>query len=200
MKIAVLTLGSYAANCYLVWDEASRDCVVIDPGAEGDANLRALAREKLQPQAVLLTHGHFDHVGGVPELRAAGAEVWLCREDLALEGGMTTLDPAARYRFWEDGQQVRFGTLEFQVLRTPGHTPGSCCLAIGDVLFTGDTLFTGSCGRTDFPGGSSADMCASLRRLAALPGDWTVLPGHGSATTLERERRTNPYLSEAAQS
>ena len=197
MKIAVLTLGSYAANCYLVWDEESRDCIVVDPGADGAKILQILQKEGLQPQAVALTHGHFDHVGGVPELRSAGAEIWLYRDDLFLTGGMTTLDSNAAYHFWEDGQEVCFGTLRLQVLHTPGHTPGSCCLCIQDVLFTGDTLFTGSCGRTDFPGGSIEDMRASLRRLAALPGDWTVLPGHGSSSTLERERKTNPYLLEA---
>ena len=95
---------------------------------------------------------------------------------------------------YEDGNEIPLDSLRFTVLETPGHTPGSVCLRCGDLLFTGDTLFAGSCGRTDFPGGNGAAMRASLRRLAALPGDCTVLPGHGPATTLARERQFNPYM------
>ncbi len=196
MKIAVLTLGAYETNCYLVWDEERRCSVVIDPGYDEPALTQALDREGLRPDAVLLTHGHFDHVGAVETLRARGAEVWLCADDLQL-GSMTTLNPNADYRFFDEGDVVQIGTLRFQVLRTPGHTPGSCCLQIADVLFTGDTLFAGSCGRVDFPGGSAEQMTASLNRLYELPGDFTVLTGHGGSSTLSLERRTNPYLRQA---
>ena len=194
MKLAVLTLGDYATNCYLVWDETSRDCAVIDPGYDDPAILDTIRTEQLTLRAVLLTHGHFDHVGGVAALRAAGAEVWLCRDDLSLPDGLTTLDPRAEYHFYDEGDTVAAGPLRFTVLHTPGHTPGSVCLLIGDLLLCGDTLFAGSCGRTDLAGGDEAQMFASLRRLSQLPDGLHVLPGHGPASTMAREKQGNPYL------
>ena len=102
-----------------------------------------------------------------------------------------------KMEFYEDGDEISMDSITFRVLETPGHTPGSVCLLCGNLLFAGDTLFAGSCGRTDFPGGSWKAMLASLKRLSALPGDYTVLPGHGEASTLDQERQTNPYMKEA---
>ncbi|MBE6954903.1 MAG: MBL fold metallo-hydrolase [Ruminococcaceae bacterium] len=197
MKIAVLSLGAYQTNCYIVFDEQTRDGVVIDPGYQ-DARVSAfLTGEGLKLHAILLTHGHFDHVGGVDALRGDTVPVYLCKADLALPGSMTTLDPNGDYCFYSEGDVLQFGTLAFTVLHTPGHTPGSSCLQCEDVLFTGDTLFAGSCGRTDFPLSDPDAMIASLRRLYALEGDFAVLPGHGQTSTLSRERATNLYMKEA---
>ena len=197
MKIAVFPLGAYQTNCYIVFDEHSRDCVVIDPGYADERLRAAMEREGLAARAILLTHGHFDHTGGVDALRQDSLPVYLCKEDLALPDGMTTLDPNGNYRFFSEGDVLTFGTLQFSVLHTPGHTPGSCCLQFEDVLFTGDTLFAGSCGRTDFPLSDPEAMTASLRRLAALEGAYSILPGHGLTSTLSRERSNNIYMKEA---
>ena len=197
MKIAVLSLGAYQTNCYIAFDEQSRDCVVIDPGYEDARVHDFLQKEGLNLRAILLTHGHFDHVGGVEALRGSEIPVSLCKADLALPGSMTTLDPEGDYCFFSEGDCLQFGTLQFSVLQTPGHTPGSCCLQLGDALFTGDTLFAGSCGRTDFRLSDPDSMTASLKRLYELQGDLSVLPGHGATSTLSRERAVNPYMKEA---
>ena len=147
-------------------------------------------------------HGHFDHITGVPELlETCGAEpkVYMSHKDLKLEAVFhesVALDPEL-VTDWKDGDTVAMDSITFRVLETPGHTPGSVCLIAGDVIFSGDTLFQGSCGRTDFPGGSWTDMCASLRRLYELKGDYTVLSGHTGSTTLERERKTNMFMQSA---
>lgn len=197
MKIAVLPLGAYQTNCYIAFDEETLDCVVVDPGYV-DARVGALIeREGLKLHAILLTHGHFDHTGGVESLRTPGVSVHVCRADLALPDGMTLLNPNGDYCFFSEGDTLQFGTLSFTVLHTPGHTPGSCCLQCADVLFTGDTLFAGSCGRTDFALSDPDAMTASLRRLYGLEGEFTVLPGHGLTSRLSRERATNLYMKEA---
>jgi glyoxylase-like metal-dependent hydrolase (beta-lactamase superfamily II) len=135
-------------------------------------------------------------VRGVAE--AARCPVWLCEADTVLPERLTA-GPLYYTDTYADGDTVEVGSLRFTVLETPGHTPGSVCLLCENVLFSGDTLFAGSCGRTDFPGGSMEKMMASLRRLGQLEGDLRVLPGHMEASTLDRERRWNPYLLQAMQ-
>ena len=145
-------------------------------------------------EAILLTHAHFDHIGALKNLRAAtNARVYIGEADKDDPSRMCH-DLLTYTDTYRDGDFVTAGGLRFQVLATPGHTPGSVCLLCENVLFSGDTLFAGSYGRTDFLGGSSRDMAASLKRLSKLPPETRVLPGHGASSTIEEELRTNPYL------
>lgn len=194
LHIHVLPLGDYQTNCYILHNDGSSDCVVLDPGYEPEIILSYLAEKKLNLTAIALTHCHFDHVGAVKELAAqTDCRVYLNQKDLALPP-MLTNGPLYYTDTYEDGDTVPLAGIPFRVLETPGHTPGSVCLMTGAHLFSGDTLFAGSCGRTDLPGGDSRAMRDSLRKLATLEGDYNVYPGHGSATTLAREKQTNPYL------
>ena len=189
-----LALGAYQTNCYLVWDETSPTCVVIDPGYEPDTVLAEAKKLGKEIAAIFLTHGHFDHVGGVREIAAeTGCRVYLCDADLAMPPQMTA-GPLYYTKTYGEGSFVEEAGLSFKVLHTPGHTPGSVCLLCENALFSGDTLFWGSCGRTDLPGGSWATIRVSLKRLADLSGDFDVYPGHGDATTLSFERKMNPYM------
>ena len=199
MKIAVMQLGSYGTNCYIVWDEQTKNAAVIDPGDEAMSVLQTLEKEGLQLQMILLTHAHFDHIGAVDTIHnATGCRVYLHKADLTLPLEMTSTAPHPTDSY-DEGDEVKLDSITFRVLHTPGHTPGSVCLIAGDVMFSGDTLFAGSCGRTDFPGSSWRQMEASLRKLHDLPGDYTVLPGHMGSTTLEQERKTNFFMMQALQ-
>ena len=199
MKIAVKQLGSYGTNCYIVWDENTKNAAVIDPGDEAPSVLQTLQKEGLHLQMILLTHAHFDHIGAVDAIQAAtGCKVYLHKADLTLPPEMTGTTPHPT-DFYDEGDTVTLDSIVFRVLHTPGHTPGSVCLIADDVMFSGDTLFAGSCGRTDFPGSSWMQMESSLRKLHDLPGDYTVLPGHMGSSTLERERKTNFFMMQALQ-
>ena len=189
-----LALGAYQTNCYLVWEENSPTCVVIDPGYEPDTILDEAKKLGKEITAVLLTHGHFDHVGGVRELAAeTGCPVYLHEAELSMPPQMTA-GPLFYTNTYGEGDFVEAAGLSFKVLHTPGHTPGSVCLLCENAMFSGDTLFWGSCGRTDLHGGSWATIRKSLLRLAELSGDYDVYPGHGDATTLSFERKMNPYM------
>ncbi len=192
MNISTLSLGMLQTNCYLL-SNGDR-CLAIDPGGEPEKVLDFLRRQGLTLEAILLTHGHFDHVGAVkPLAEETGCPVYLCQEDLSLPGTMTA-GPLYYTHSYGEGDQLTLAGMTFTVLHTPGHTPGSVCLRFGEHLFTGDTLFAGSCGRTDFPGSSPAAMGRSLTRLAALRENLKIYPGHGETTTLDEEKRYNPYL------
>ena len=191
MNLQKLTLGLYQTNTYILSN--GTEAAVIDPGYEPDTILDAL--EGLTLKAILLTHGHFDHVGAVKELVAeTGCKVYIHAADLSLPP-MVTAGPLYYTHTYDEGDTICPITgVEITVLHTPGHTPGSVCLLCGRDLFTGDTLFEGSCGRVDLPGGNGHQMVASLRRLAALQADYQVHPGHGGSTALSAERRYNPYM------
>lgn len=202
MKIEVQQVGELMTNCYIVWDENTNSAAVIDPGDDGAYLADCLKKKGLTLKYILLTHGHYDHTGGVAELReTCGTEsvIYMSEKDLGLRpvfGEPAVLEPQWITN-WKEGDTVVMDSVTFRVMETPGHTPGSVCLICGDVIFSGDTLFQGSCGRTDFPGGSWDQMAASLKRLYELDGDYLVLSGHTGSTTLDRERKTNMFMRSA---
>ena len=208
MLIKYFTVGSYETNCYIVTDPRTLECAVIDPGADAATILDYLEENHLQCRFIFLTHGHFDHVGAVPELmEETGAPLCMHRNDdgVTIGGEYYRFRAPEGARFIAEGDRIAVGGLSFTVLETPGHTPGCVtylCEEPGSeekALFTGDTLFRDSCGRTDFPGSSTEDMLRSLKRLALLPGDYEVYPGHMDVSSLDRERRVNPYIAMAMQ-
>ena len=210
-----IPVGMLQCNCSIVGDPVTREALVIDPGDEVSRILALIGRHKLIVKAIVSTHAHIDHVGGLSKLHQyTGAPVLMHRDDLPLYQGMdeqaaflgvappelTTVD-----HLLKEGDSLRWGSYEAQVLHTPGHSPGSVCLFVpneaGSVtlgapqLFAGDTLFAGSVGRTDLWGGSMEQLMDSLRgKLMQLPDNTMVFPGHGPVTTIAKERRTNPFL------
>ena len=200
MQVHTLPLGAYQTNCYIL--QNGNRCVIIDPGYEPERILAFLKEKDLTAEAILLTHGHFDHVGAVEQLvEKTSCKLWMHQRDWSQKRSPITayFYPIANCDFtevWfcEEGEVICAAGLELSVMETPGHTWGSVCYRCGDALFTGDTLFAGSCGRTDLPGGDQRTIQESLRRLATLPENLTVYPGHGEATTLEEERMHNPYI------
>lgn len=191
MKVMCVPVGpEYKTNCYIVAGE--NGCVVIDPGYRAQEIYDALESIKMTPSHILLTHGHFDHIGGVSQLRNSfKALVAIGRAD------------AHRLRFTpdilvDDGMQLKAGDLTFSAISVPGHTEGGVAYIAGDCLFSGDTLFCGDVGRTDLPGGNREMLLKSLAKLSRLEGNYIVYPGHEEASTLDAERATNPYLIFAA--
>jgi hydroxyacylglutathione hydrolase len=208
MQIVPIPNGQFVENCYLVVDEAARECAIVDPGEEAGLILHKVAASGAQPVAIWLTHAHIDHVLGVPRVVAeTGAPVWLHPSDRPLYDAVP--DQAAWFGLaaaalpppdcsFVHGETVRAGGLEFAVRHAPGHSPGSVCLVGNGVVFGGDVLFAGSIGRTDLPGGDFDTLIASIEReLLSLPDATIVYTGHGPETTVGRERRTNPFLTGA---
>jgi hydroxyacylglutathione hydrolase len=209
MRIDRLILGGFETNCYIVRrDESAQECAVIDPGLDPDELLDFLVQRELRPVAVLLTHGHIDHIAGVAALRQQYPQIKLyihkldapmltnTQTNLSMLTGDTFTAPAADVLL-EDGDTIEEAGVKLKVLHTPGHTPGGICLYAEPegILFAGDTLFADSVGRTDFPGGSMDQLLVSIqRKLLVLPDTTAVYPGHGMRTTLAREKRANPFL------
>lgn len=205
----ILPLGLLQCNCSIFGDEQTREAIVIDPGAEIDKITAVLDRHQLKVKAIVITHAHIDHVSAAHQLRAlTGAPVYLNERDRQL---LDMLDVQARWLGVEtpqrteidsnaaDGTVLHLGSAEFQVLHTPGHTPGSLSIWIPqeNKLIAGDTLFRDSIGRTDLPGGDSRQILASIKaRLLDLPEQAIVFPGHGPQTTIGREKELNPFLQD----
>ena len=205
MTIRTLCLGELDTNCYVVWD-ANGSAVVIDPADDAEQILALIEAEHLTVGAVVLTHAHFDHMlaaekvatdTGAPLYVGVGDEGSLSDPIRNLSGVFQMCPPLqmAADKVLSEGDVLTIGEMSFTVLETPGHSEGSVCLVNGDVIFSGDTLFAGTCGRTDLPTGSWRTITTSLNMLAKLPGDYTVYPGHGPATTMEDERVGNPYMN-----
>ncbi|MBT2214012.1 MULTISPECIES: MBL fold metallo-hydrolase [Actinomadura] len=222
MLVAGFPAGSLAANCYVVAPAAGEECVIVDPGQDAGGGIEEILREhRLKPVAVLITHGHFDHVMSVaPVCGARDVPAYIHPDDRALLsdpgrglslaaaqqllGGLEMSEPDD-VRELTDGTTLELAGLTLTVDHAPGHSPGSVTFRtpataeIPEVMFSGDLLFAGSIGRTDLPGGSDEEMTESLRRVClARPDDTAVLPGHGVQTTIGRERATNPYLTRLA--
>lgn len=201
-----LVVGPLEVNCYIIGDPGTKEAMVVDPGDEPDRIMERLRELGLTVKYLVCTHAHFDHVGALPELKKdTGAPIALHKDEIEIYQGAR--DMAA---FWgyniealpepdllvQEGDKIRFGELSFEVLHTPGHSPGGICLYGNGVVITGDTLFAGSVGRTDFYGGDLNKLRESFRRLLELPEDTEVLPGHGPTTTIGIEKRENMFAEE----
>ena len=201
MKVSVMQVGPIGTNCYFLQDEESGLMAIIDPGDDWERILHQVKKAEGEVKYILLTHGHYDHTTAVPDLVKAlpGVQVYIHQADA--NGAGSQLFPLAAQvkdlNNYDEGDTLSLGSLTIEVLHTPGHSKGSVTLKVGDVLFTGDTLFCVSCGRTDLRGGSYEEIMASLKRLGELEGDFHVCPGHDRTSTLERERKYNPFLLEA---
>ena len=204
MEAKVLQVGPIGTNCYILEDDQTNLAAVIDPGDEPELIQEALEKEGVEVRYLLLTHGHYDHTTAVPALHRVYPQADIYIDQADANGAGSTLFPLTGevddLKLYDEGDVIRLGDHEIQVLHTPGHSPGSVTLKVEDVLFTGDTLFAGSCGRTDLRGGSYEQIMQSLKRLGELKGDFHVCPGHEATSTLERERRSNPFLMEAMRS
>ena len=196
MKVSIMQVGPIGTNCYILEDE--KKIAVIDPGDEAERILEVLEETEGTVEYILLTHGHYDHTTAVPELHRALPEAKIYIHQADANGAGSRLFPLAGQvddlLLYDEGDALPLGSLTIEVLHTPGHSKGSVTLRAGDVLFTGDTLFAGSMGRTDLSGGDEGEIMASLKRLGELEGSFTVCPGHMQTSTLDQERKTNPYL------
>ena len=204
MKITRMPVGMIRANCYIIETE-SKNAAAVDPGDEFEKIDRILTDNDLTLKTILLTHGHFDHIGAAAQLQEKyGARVYIHPDDaIMLTDRLKSLAddmpgylyrPVTQYNTVSDGDKIILDELEFEVIHTPGHTKGGICFKCGNALFTGDTLFKMSMGRTDFPGGSLKEIFLSLEKLAKLKGDYDVYPGHNETSTLSFERKNNVYM------
>lgn len=191
MNIHHIQVGMIQTNCYILWDDAEKKALIVDPGADGEKILRWIEREGLTPEAILLTHGHFDHTGGIKliqerthvPLYVHPADSFILRRSITIEHPL------------HDGQELHLAGLDIRVLHTPGHTPGCVCFLIGDTLFAGDTVLEGTVGRTDLHGGDSHALIRSIQeKLIPLDDTVTIYSGHGPSSTIGREKRMNPFF------
>lgn len=206
MKLLSFILGPVKTNSYFLIDEKTNDAVVIDPGIDGEGILRKLRERNLNVSLILLTHGHFDHTLALPVLlRHTAAKVAIHSHDNEM-----LLDPQKSFALQftgeasplksadlllEDGQVIAFHEKRIRVLHTPGHTKGSVCYCVDDLMFTGDTLFARGVGRTDLYGGDFETLTRSLQTVKSLTEDYKIYPGHGNSTRLSVERQHNAYLA-----
>jgi hydroxyacylglutathione hydrolase len=208
MMLETIVVGPLGVNCFILGDKQSNEGVVVDPGADCDMILAAVARLGIKVKYLINTHGHFDHVGCNRQVQQeTGAEFLIHEKDLPLlmmasrsahKYGLVVEDSPPPTRYLTDGMRLDFGRRSIEVLHTPGHTEGGCCLLLRNekLVITGDTLFADSVGRTDLPGGSHEVLMASIQdKLMPLDDSIVVWPGHGESSTIGRERRFNPYIN-----
>jgi glyoxylase-like metal-dependent hydrolase (beta-lactamase superfamily II) len=207
IKVGRILVGSFRENCYYMYREGSQEAVVIDPGDDGQAIYRKLADKGLVVKVILLTHGHFDHILGCEALRkVSGAAIYAMEtEKVILEDAGNNLSrrfasPCTLHaeHYFKDGDRLSLCGMDFQVIGVPGHTIGGCCFYLEEegILLSGDSLFRESVGRTDHPTGDTEQLITAIMdKLLVLPGKTKVYPGHGETTTIEHEKRYNPFLS-----
>lgn len=205
MNVETLTVGPLQENCYLVVDEGARLAAMVDPGDEAPRLLRALEAARATLVAIWMTHAHFDHVGAVAEVvRATQAPIWLHPLDRRLWDyaaksaslyGIGIESPPPPDHDLADGMRLSLGALSFEVMHAPGHAPGHVVIHGHGLAFAGDCLFAGSIGRTDLPFSDPRALAKSLERIATLPDEAVVYPGHGPSTSIGTEKRTNPFLT-----
>lgn len=198
MLIETFTVGMLSTNCYVVSSEKSKEAIVIDPGLDSPFEAQQIfdyiAKEKLRIRLILNTHGHQDHISGDAMFQQKyNVPIYIHKYDVSSMGELETSKSPALVLL-EDGSLIKFGDESLTVMLTPGHTPGSICLAGEKLVFTGDTLFNEGIGRTDFPGGSMRDMRISLQKLVRLPDYFLIYPGHGPASIIAEEKRNNLFL------
>lgn len=206
MKIENIVVGPLQVNCYLIYDEESRDALAVDPGSDPQRILKAIHSLGLSITHIVCTHGHFDHVGAVASIKGkTGARMFINKEDLDIYA-----NAPAQAAFWDyevepqpppdgfagEGDEFTVGKSILRVMHTPGHSPGGICLFSEGVVLTGDTVFAGSVGRTDFPGGSHDELRQSFKRIMALPPETVIFPGHGPASSVGDEIRSNFFMQE----
>ena len=205
MRFETVVVGSLETNCYLVYCSKTKECVVIDPGADAEKIFRAIAESELKPVLLVNTHGHVDHIGANGDIKDR-LNIPLCihKSDSAmlesiLQSALGLLLGARQSpppdRFLEDGDVIEFGARRLDVIHTPGHSEGSISLKGDGLLISGDTLFCGGVGRTDLPGGSWEKLVDSIqKKILTLPEETIVLPGHGPSTTVGQEKNDNPFI------
>lgn len=198
MIIKTIPTGMIEENCYIVMDENTNEGFLVDPGADAEILASTVENMKMKPKFILLTHGHWDHIGAVVELKDKfNIPFYISKNDNdMIQSGQDTYGSTPNPDgYLKEGDTFKFADKTIRVIETPGHTPGGVCFLVDKSLFTGDTLFNGTIGRTDFVGGSFETLVSSVRkRLATLPEDIKVYPGHGPSTTIGLEKRQNPYI------
>ncbi|MCJ7577408.1 MAG: MBL fold metallo-hydrolase [candidate division Zixibacteria bacterium] len=206
MILKILTVGELQTNCYILGDEKTKQCVIIDPGGDFEIIEDHLEKLKLKVKYIILTHGHVDHIGALAQLKkATGAEILIHSKDsamlydpnqnLSIFSGDKIIATKAD-KLLEDREIIECGEIKLEVLHTPGHTPGSISLLTDKMIFTGDALFCGSIGRTDFPGSSYQKLISSIKdKILTKEDDLIIYPGHGPSSTIGEERKNNPFLT-----
>ncbi len=206
MIFEAMTVGSFLSNCYIVGSEATKEAAIIDPGADFDKIVNKLNEHELTPKIIILTHAHGDHIGAVSALvDKYGVKVYVHKEDAGMLkdsninfskmiiGKSISITPDTELN---DGDIIKLGDLEFEIIHTPGHTRGGICIKVGNIMMTGDTLFNKSIGRTDFPGGSFDEIIRSIKeKIFKYDDDIVIYPGHNSPSTIKSEKLGNPFVN-----